>query len=208
MSSRNGASKISYHGSKKSSDNTSSLISKQHKASSGPRSSPSHKPREQSSSSIHLAGSAAARAPSPAMSYPSYATSMLDSMADTYQAFDTTVSNRLVFARVDLLSVSAWSSSYEGPHQGQGFQQQPCDSKQSSACPYHASMMDSNNRDVSSGYGLAPLERWIDEDVGDGGALALQFGHQLRLDCTCTAAHDDIGRATMNGTHYGFAPEN
>jgi len=43
-----------------------------------------------------------------------------------------------------------------------------------------------------SGYGLAPLERWLGEHPGDGGVLALQLGLQLRADYTSTEMQDGV----------------
>jgi len=55
-------------------------------------------------------------------------------------------------------------------------------------------MMDSDYEAVWSGsrHGFAPLGRWLDEHAGEGGALALQLGLQLRADCTCTEMQDRV----------------
>ena len=37
---------------------------------------------------------------------------------------------------------------------------------------------------TGAGYGLAPVERWLHEGIGDEGSVALQRGQQLSIDCT------------------------
>jgi hypothetical protein len=55
-------------------------------------------------------------------------------------------------------------------------------------------MMDSDYEAAwsGSGHGFAPLERWLDEHAGEGGALSLQLGLQLRADCTCTEMQNGV----------------
>jgi hypothetical protein len=55
-------------------------------------------------------------------------------------------------------------------------------------------MMDPDHETAwsGSGYGFAPLERWLGEYAGEGGVLAFQLGLQLRADCTCTEIQDGV----------------
>ena len=55
-------------------------------------------------------------------------------------------------------------------------------------------MMDSDYEAAwcRSGHGFTPLERWLDEHVGEGGALALQLGLELCRDCTCIEVQDRV----------------
>jgi hypothetical protein len=43
-----------------------------------------------------------------------------------------------------------------------------------------------------SGEPFAPLERWLEEDARDGGAVALQLGIKTRADCTCILMQDGM----------------
>jgi hypothetical protein len=51
-------------------------------------------------------------------------------------------------------------------------------------------MVRPENSVLYPGYGLAPLERWLNEGVRDGGAVALQLGYHMGLECTCVAITD------------------
>jgi len=60
------------------------------------------------------------------------------------------------------------------------------------ACPYHACLMVPSHDGTwsISVCGIAPLERWLEEDAVDGGVLPLQFGLHSRVNCTCIAMRD------------------
>lgn len=109
--------------------------------------------------------------------------------------------------QTDLLSVSAWTYPHESAHHHQDFSYQSYDSTKTLTCPCHASK-GSENHTVWAGYGLAPLERWLNENVGEGGVVALQLGHQLRVGCTCIAIQGGIGEDAVNGTQLGFSSDN
>jgi hypothetical protein len=55
---------------------------------------------------------------------------------------------------------------------------------------------------------MAPVERWLEEDVVRGGTLALQLGHQLHADCTCIVMQDGMGMDAMNGQQRDVASGN
>jgi hypothetical protein len=117
------------------------------------------------------------------------------------------MSDPLAYAQLDLLEVSAWTYPYQSLHHYEDFSYQSYDKTQTLTCPYPVSGMSSEHGAASPGYGLVPLERWLGEDVRDGGALALQLGHQLRVDCTCTTMQNDVGMEVENGTKRGGTAE-
>lgn len=123
---------------------------------------------------------------------------MLESTSDKYQVLATAMHNQVAYTNVDLLEVSAWTHQSQSQHHYQDFSYQHRDTMQTSTCPYHVSEMSSDYHTAWSGYGLAPLGRWLDEHVGDGGALALQLGYQLREDCTCLTMQDGVDMATAD----------
>ena len=133
---------------------------------------------------------------------------MPDSISDASQTFNKDMSDPLAYTQIDFLEVSAWTYSHQSPHQSQDFSYQSYDSMQASTCPYHVSEMGSDHDAAWSGYGLVPFERWLHEDVGDGGPVALQLGYQLRLDCTCIAMQGGGGMDAANGTQHCVTSEN
>lgn len=59
-------------------------------------------------------------------------------------------------------------------------------------------MVSPENHTLYLGYSLAPLERWLNEGVRDGGAVALQLSYQMGSECSCVA---------MQGKHMPTARE-
>lgn len=121
-------------------------------------------------------------------------------IADLDNSVDAYTSNQLAHMEVDILEMSA--STYAHPNEGAHDRGNPSAAyppyaiASTSACPCHtipAQVGDSSNSFVS-GYQQAftPLERWLNEDAGDGGPLALQLGFQVRADCTCIFMHDGM----------------
>jgi hypothetical protein len=134
---------------------------------------------------------------------------MDDSTSGISQTFSTYMSDP-AYTYVDLLEVSAWTYPYQSPHYYEDISYQSYENTQTLTCPYHVSEMGSEHNAAPAappGYGLVPLERWLGEDVRDGGALALQLGHQLRADCTCIAMQSDVGMEVENGMKRGVASE-
>jgi hypothetical protein len=140
------------------------------------------------------------------MSRQSNAATVEDSTSGISQTFSAYVVDP-AYAHVDLLEVSAWTYPYQSPHHYEDVTYQSYDNTQTLTCPYHVSKMGREHNAASPGYGLGPLERWLGEDLRDGGALALQLGHQLRVDCTCTAMQSDVGMDIENRTKRGVASE-
>ena len=64
------------------------------------------------------------------------------------------------------------------------------------------------NHTVGDEYGLAPVERWLNESLGGGCFVALQLGHQQLVDCTCIVIQGDTGEEAGNGTQPGVSSDN
>ncbi len=69
-------------------------------------------------------------------------------------------------------------------------------------------MLDIDHDSVWPGYGMAPVDRWLEEDVSHGGALALQLGCQLHADCTCILMQDGLVMDAMNGEQHDVTSGN
>lgn len=61
-----------------------------------------------------------------------------------------------------------------------------------STCPYHNAVTGFYYNATGDGYGLAPMERWLNGAVGGGGSVVLQLGQQLGVECTCIELRDSI----------------
>jgi hypothetical protein len=95
---------------------------------------------------------------------------------------------RSTYTDSDLISVSAWTHAHSHlSSSSSGYDRMP-----NSACQYHASMIAPERYTAQTGYRVGPLERWLDENVRDGGVVALQLGYQLRVDCTCVVMLDGV----------------
>lgn len=74
------------------------------------------------------------------------------------------------------------------------------------SCLYHASW-ELESHTSWAGYGSTPVERWLNESLGDGGVVAWQPGHQRPKDCTCIAIEAGIGEDAVNGTQLGVSTD-
>ncbi|KIM94375.1 hypothetical protein OIDMADRAFT_60705 [Oidiodendron maius Zn] len=112
-------------------------------------------------------------------------TPMFDSISNTYQTSHVNTHEQLAHTEVDLLKMGSWTYHHESPQYYADTQHQTRDINESSPCPYHTAVMGFYYNATGAGYGLAPLERWLNEGVGDEGSVALQLGQQLGVECTC-----------------------
>ncbi|KAF8861511.1 hypothetical protein BDZ45DRAFT_740284 [Acephala macrosclerotiorum] len=190
MSSRNRASKGSHLHYK----TKSSVASKEPNHPSTSHSSSSQTPHNRTSSSMNSDCT-------PPRISPQLSSNSSTSTSNTSRSSNTESFDDLAHAHIDLISISAWTSLHESSHHHQVFPYQSDDSLQSSTCPYHISMRGSEDQVASPRYGLLPLERWLSENLKDGGSLTLQLGRSPRLECTCITMQNDIVHADgdMNG---------
>jgi hypothetical protein len=100
----------------------------------------------------------------------------------THQELDAHILNQQAN---NLRSMATWIP----PHENLQHHQHPSNlyNTNSPPCPYHTSL---EHGTTISRYDLTPTERWLAEDIGDGGMLALQMGYQLRVGCTCIVLPD------------------
>lgn len=167
------------------SDDSSSHSSKQRTSSSVPYSSSSHKSSKEPSS-MQRTESTSTQASSSRMSYTSHTTTVSGFNTDA----NTDASNQMANPDIDLSGMSAWTNTQ--PYQTPALAHTSYDTGSTSTCPYHVSMMESDNHTARSrsGHCFAALELWLEEDTREGGQLPLHFGLQLRADCTCNAMQD------------------
>ena len=52
--------------------------------------------------------------------------------------------------------------------------------------------LDQHTAQPGYGDGMTPLQRWLDEDIRDGGAMPLSLGYQLRIACTCAVMVENM----------------
>jgi hypothetical protein len=124
-------------------------------------------------------------------------TSKAEPNLPTYHSVDATLSGQASHNNIDLLEIAAWIHPDNGLQYHQDFSYTPHNNGQNPDCPYHTPMLDRLHGTTVSGYDLEPVGRWIDEKLEDGGALALQLWHQMRMECTCIVLPDDVGMDGM-----------
>lgn len=56
-----------------------------------------------------------------------------------------------------------------------------------------------------AGNGLPPLERWLNESLGEECVVGLELGYQQLVQCTCILIQDDIGKEAVSGTQPGLS---
>ena len=122
---------------------------------------------------------------------------MFDSTSHAYQpshinTHEQLVHTRLVHTKVDLLEMGAWTYLREGPQCYLDAQCHASDSNKPSPCPYHTAVVEFYYNATGAEYELAPLERWLNEGVGDEGSMTLQLRQRLVMECTCIIAHEDL----------------
>lgn len=181
-------SKKSQRDSKSRSESVSLLSLKKPKMSLERRTSSSQKSGQHTSYSSRPA----AKATSSSFNMP-----MFDSTSHAYQTSHINthgqlVHTQLVHTEVDLLEMGAWTSPRESPQCYLDTQYHASDSNEASPCPYHTAVMAFYYSATGAEYELAPLERWLNEGVGDEGSVTLQLGQRLAVECTCNAVHEDL----------------
>jgi hypothetical protein len=192
-------SKTNHHDSKEDSNDKSSHASKSKTPPSALR-SPPRKHQTGFASSKRSIKSTSQRASSSRKPYPSHTTSISGFTTDLDTAVNTGTSYQFAHTEIDLREVSAWAYAHPNqslhPYGISTFAYHSYDIANTSTCPYHKISMEiayNSNWSVSeSGEAFTPLQRWLEEDAGDGGALALQLGVQPRVDCTCIVMQDGM----------------
>ncbi|KAH9210183.1 hypothetical protein DL95DRAFT_413229 [Leptodontidium sp. 2 PMI_412] len=153
------------------------------KSSSVTRSYPSFKPRKQSSS--------LQRNPSSSQASPSKLSTHKDTLQPHQICETQSFSNQHTQTYIDLLGVSAWVQQEHIPEDHQVFFEQSHNTTQSTACPYHVSILGMHDGAAASGCGLAPVARWLAEDVEDEGAFFPRSYQQSQRECTCIKMAQD-----------------
>ena len=115
----------------------------------------------------------------------SFNTPMFDSTSNTYQTSHVNTHEQLAHTKVDLLEMGAWTYLHESPQYYGDTQHRTRDMNERLPCSYHTALMGFYYNATGAGYGLTPLDRWLNEGVGDEGSVALQLGQQLEVECTC-----------------------
>ncbi|KIM99218.1 hypothetical protein OIDMADRAFT_30842 [Oidiodendron maius Zn] len=179
MPSKPDGSKKSQRDSKSRSESVSLHSLKKPKMSLEPRTSSSQKSGQHTSYS----GRPAAKAISSSFNMP-----MFDSTSHAYQTSHINthgqlVHTRLVHTEVDLLEMGAWIYPRESQRYYLDTQHHANDNNEPSPCPYHAAVMAFYYNATGAEYELAPLERWLNEGVGDEGSVTIQLGQQLVVEC-------------------------